>query len=130
MHPTGSTGLRPGIVSGRRFRVVPSFVVRSRDWAPLPADVFGSPNRDVELGDDDMAPLEHNLASRQSLSPHPSLDATQTPLGKRSVAHVICLQAFLLTRAHSRLYGGVRKRSHHHGTSAVFGWPCSRGRRF
>ena len=40
----------------------------------LPADVFGALDHGKDLGGDDMAPLEHHLASGPSA--HPSLDAT------------------------------------------------------
>ena len=75
-----------------RSSVVPSSVGRSRDQVPLPAGVYGSPDHDVDLGGDDMAPLEHQLASGPSLSPHPSLDVSQATLGKHSVKDVTLLQ--------------------------------------
>ena len=68
-------------------------VGHSLDRTLLPADVFGSRDHDMDLGDDDMTPLEHYLASRPSSSPHPSLGATLAALGKRSVTHVVLPQA-------------------------------------
>ena len=76
VHPTGGTGLQPGIVLGLRFCVLPSSVGHPYDRALLPADAFGSPDLDMALSDDHMAPLEHHLASGPSSSPHPSLGMT------------------------------------------------------
>ena len=76
MHPSGGTGIQPGIILGLHSDMVPSFVHHLRDEAHLPADVFRSLDHDMDSGGDDMAPLEHHLASWPSSSPHPSLDTT------------------------------------------------------
>ena len=90
--PAGGTGLRQGVVSGLRSHVDLSSVGPSRNQVPLPADVFGSSDHDMDLGGDDLVPLEHHLASGHLSSPHPSLDTTQAALGKHLVIHVTLLQ--------------------------------------
>ena len=53
--------------------------------------IFGSPDHDIELGGEDMAPLEHHLASGLLSSPHPSLEVTQAASGmQRLVCTVPC----------------------------------------
>ena len=56
--------------------MAPSSVGHSLDQAHLPADVFGFPDLNVDLGVDDMAPLEHQFASGPSSFPCPLLDVT------------------------------------------------------
>ncbi len=75
-HPTGGTGLRLDVILDPRSHVAPWSVDRSSNRAHLPANVFRSLYHDMDLGGDDMAPLEHHLVSGPSLSPHPSLDVT------------------------------------------------------
>ena len=93
VHHTGSNGLWPGIISSPRSHVVPSSVGPLHEQVHLLVDVFGSPYNDMDLGGDDMAPLEHHLASGPLSSPHPSLDVTQVASGKCSVTHVTLSQA-------------------------------------
>ncbi len=93
VHYTDGTCLQPCIVSGPCSHVAPWSVGCSHNLAHLPAKVFGSPDCDVDLGADDMAPMEHQLASWPSSSPHPSLDVTQAALRKCSVAHALLPQA-------------------------------------
>ena len=83
VHPTGGTGLQPGVVSCQHPHVLPSTVGHSRYWTLLPVDVFGLPDHDMDFGDDDMAPLELHLASGPSSSSQPSLSVTRAALGKR-----------------------------------------------
>ena len=76
VHPTGSTGLWPGFILGPCSRVAPSSVSHLRNQPLLLANVFGSPDHDEGLDGDDMAPLEHHLASGSLSSPHPWHDSS------------------------------------------------------
>ncbi len=96
--PTGGSGLRLGVVSGPCSHVLPLSVDRQCNQASLPADVFGSPDHDMDLGGDAMAPLEHHLASGPSSSPHPLLNTIQATSGKRSVVHVTLPQVHPLPK--------------------------------
>ncbi len=73
--------------------MAPLAVGHSCDQAHLPTDVFSSLDLDVDVGVADMAPLEYHLAYWPSLSPHPSLDATQATSGKHSVVNTPLPQA-------------------------------------
>ena len=70
---TGGNSLCLDIVLGVHPRVAPASVGGLCDHAHLSADVFRSPDHDMDLGSDNMAPLEHHLASGPLYSPHRSL---------------------------------------------------------
>ena len=131
VHPTGGTGLWPGVVLSLCSQVALLSVDHLCDQPHLPADVFRSLDHDEDLGGDDLAPLEHCLVSRPSSSPHLSLGEVRVPSGKCLVAHAPQPQAPPLSKCMCLVpctTGLIRQCSSHHGTHVDFGCPCFGGR--